>query len=165
MKSGQLGTPALMLSVILWGTLLGGIAYSHLVYFPVFLSSLPESAAVVVGPFGLHEEVFWLTLHPALILSLLASLVLNWKSPRRRLIGLSAGVYAVVLIVSQLYFIPELIAFAGSQESEVAAAQWRARAGRWETLSWLRGAVCYAACVPLLLALTRPAPLTDTTTM
>lgn len=153
-----LRTFTLILSAVLWGTLLGGIAYSHLVYFPVFLSALPDSAVLVTGRYGLHEEVFWMSLHPALLLSLLAALALNWKSRHRRaLIGATVAVYAAVLVVSQLYFIPELIAFGASQSSAVPPPQWLARAQRWETLSWLRGAVCYAAYLPLLLALTHPA--------
>src|SRR5260370_6259539 len=80
MKKFSLSTISLMLSIILWGTLLGGIAYSHLVYFPVYLSALPDSAVVVNGPYGLHEETFWMLIHPLLILSLVVSLALNWKS-------------------------------------------------------------------------------------
>ncbi len=80
----RLGTYSLFLAVILWGTLLGGIAYSHLVYFPVYLSALPDSAVVVNGPHGLHEARFWMTIHPLLVLALILALVLNWKSRSRR---------------------------------------------------------------------------------
>ena len=78
MATPRLGNTSLMLSVVLWGTLLGGIAYSHLVFFPVYLSALPDSSVVVNGPYGLHEQIFWMTIHPLLILSLVVSLVLNW---------------------------------------------------------------------------------------
>ena len=160
MMTLRLGTYSLFLAVILWGTLLGGIAYSHLVYFPVYLSALPDSAVVVTGPYGLHEARFWMTIHPLLILSLIAALVLNWRLPaRRRLILVSFAVYLVVLVISQIYFIPELIAFGRSQQSNLAPAEWLARGQRWQRLSWIRGAVCYAAFVPLLLALTKPAEL------
>jgi hypothetical protein len=151
------GTLALMLSIILWGTLLGGVAYSHLVYFPVYLSALPDSAVVVNGAYGLSEGIFWMIIHPLLILSLIVSLALNWKlKSRRKLILISFAVYALVLVVSQLYFVPELGAFKHSPESSLSAAEWLARGQRWQRLSWLRGAVCYAAFVPLLFALTKP---------
>ena len=153
----KLGTYVLMLAVILWGTLLGGITYSHLVYFPVYLSALPESAVVVNGPYGLHEAVFWLTVHPLLILSLIVALVLNWKyKARRKLILTSFGIYFLVLVVTQIYFLPELRAFEQSPQSNVSAAEWAARGQRWQTMSWIRGGVMYAAIVPLLLALTKP---------
>ena len=77
MERSRLGTTILMLAIIFWGTLLGGIVYSHLVYFPVYLSALPASAVVVNGPYGLQEGTFRLLIHPILILSLLLALVLN----------------------------------------------------------------------------------------
>ena len=154
----KLNTCALMLSIVLWGTLLGGIAYSHLVYFPVYLSDLPNSATLVNGPYALNEGRFWMTIHPLLILSLIATLILNWSvKPRQKLIAISFIAYIVVLAVSALYFIPELFAFARSPQSGVAPAEWAARANRWEVLSWLRGSICYAFFVPLLLALTKQA--------
>jgi hypothetical protein len=157
--SWPLGFPTilLMLSIVLWGTLLGGIAYSHLVYFPPYLSALPASAVVVTGPYGLHEGIFWMTVHPLLILSLILTLVLNWGSPsRRKLISISVAVYVVVLIVTQIYFLPELFAFQRSPGSSVTPAEWFVRGQRWQRLSWIRGAVCYAAFVPLLFALAKP---------
>ena len=154
----KLGTYSLFLTVILWGTLLGGIAYSHLVYFPTYLSALPDSSVVVNGPYGLREARFWTTIHPLLILSLVLTLVLNWGLPsRRKLILISFAVYVVVIVVSLTYFVPELMAFERSPESSVTPAEWLARGQRWQRLSWIRGAVCYAASVPLLLALTKPA--------
>ena len=156
MATLRLGTYSLFLSVILWGTLLGGIAYSHLVYFPVYLSALPDSAVVVNGMYGLHEGIFWMTIHPLLILSLIAALVLNWKSrSRRKLILISIAIYFLVLVVTQIYFLPELAAFARSPESRVSPAEWLARGQRWQRLSWIRGGVMYAGILPLLLALTK----------
>jgi hypothetical protein len=153
----KLATYSLMLVVILWGTLLGGITYSHLVYFPVYLSALPDSAILVTGPYGLPESKFWLTVHPLLIFSLIVALVLNWKfEARRKNILISFVVYFLVLVVTQIYFLPELAAFAQSPESNVSAAEWVSRGQRWQRLSWLRGVVTYAAIVPLLFALTKP---------
>src|ERR1043165_7804441 len=101
MPTLRLGTYSLFLTIILWGTLLGGIAYSHLVYFPVYLSALPDSAVVVNGTYGLSEGIFWVIIHPLLILSLIVSLALNWKHRRRRkLILITLLTYILVLIVS-----------------------------------------------------------------
>lgn len=152
------GTYSLFLAVILWGTLLGGIVYSHIVYFPVYLSALPDSAVVVNGPYGLNEIPFWALIHPLLILSLIVALVLNWRTkPRRKLILISFAIYIVVLAVSQIYFIPELGAFKRSPESGLSPGEWLARGQRWQRLSWIRGTVMYVSIVPLLLALAKPA--------
>jgi hypothetical protein len=162
MATLRLGTYSLFLTVILWGTLLGGIAYSHLVYFPVYLSALPDSAVVVNGPYGLHDAIFWLTIHPLLILSLIVALVLNWKSKsRRKLILITLGVYILVLVVTQIYFLPELRAFEQSPESKLSASEWVARGQRWQRLSWTRGVVMYAGILPLLLALTKPVSIPE----
>ncbi len=153
----SLGTISLMLSIILWGTLLGGIIYSHLVYFPVYLSALPDSAVVVNGSYGLHEETFWTLIHPLLILSLAVSLALNWKiRARRKLIGISVTLYPLAIVATAFYFVPELRAFKNSPNLAVSPAEWFARGQRWQKLSWLRGTVMYLGMVPLLLALATP---------
>lgn len=158
MKGSRLGTYSLFLAITLWGTLLGGIVYSHIVYFPVYLSALPDSAIVVNGPFGLHEAKFWLLIHPLLIVSMLAAVALNWKfRARRKLLLISLAIYFVVLVVSQLYFIPELRAFEVSPKSSLSPADWLARGTLWQRLSWIRGTVMYLGILPLLLALTKPA--------
>src|SRR5436190_16082650 len=106
MKTLRLSTISLMLSIILWGTLLGGIAYSHLVYFPVYLSALPDSAVVVNGTYGLSEGTFWMLIHPLLILSFIVTLTLTWKfKMRRKPILATFAIYFVVLVISNLYFI------------------------------------------------------------
>ena len=157
MKTLRLSTISLMLAIILWGTLLGGIAYSHLVYFPVYLSALPDSAVVVNGPYGLHEEIFWGLIHPLLILSLVVSLGLNWKiRARRKLIGITMTLYALALLATTFYFVPELQAFRNSPHLAVSPAEWFARGQRWQKLSWLRGTMMYLGVVPLLLALANP---------
>lgn len=145
---------ALIVTIILWATLLGGIVYSHITFFPVYLSALPDSAVLVNGPYALHEERFWTLIHPLLILSVIFTLVLNWKlRKRRKLIAITAGIYILALVATALYFVPELMAFLRSPESSVSRAEWFARGQRWQHLSWLRGAVMYAGFVPLLLAL------------
>ena len=157
MATSRIGTYSLFLAIILWGTLLGGIAYSHLVYFPVYLSALPDSSVVVNGTYGLNEGIFWMMIHPLLILSLILALALNWKSKsRRKPILISFAIYIVVLIVTQIYFLPELGAFRHSPESGLSPAEWLVRGQRWQRLSWIRGAIMYVGILPLLLALTKP---------
>lgn len=158
MATLTLSTISLMLSIVLWGTLLGGIAYSHLVFFPPYLSGLPNSAVIVNGPYALQDSTFWTIIHPLLILSLILTLILNWKlRARRKLVFISLVVYVLMLAISLIYFVPELMAFQRSPESSLSPAEWLARGQRWQRLSWIRGALCYLAFIPLLLALTKQA--------
>jgi|SRR5580765_1368763 len=151
-------TISLMVSIFLYGVLLGGIVYAHVVFFPPYLSGLPNSAALVNGPYALHDEYFWMMIHPVAILSLIVSLALNWKiKTRRNLIMIPLALYIVAIIVTTLYFVPELRNFRSSPSMSVSPAEWLARGQRWQYFSWLRGSIMALGMVPLLLALNTPA--------
>src|ERR1051325_6182188 len=141
---------SLAIAIVVWATLLGGIVYSHVVWFPPYLSDLPKTAALAQT---IHDEHFWLAIHPPAILSLIAALALNWKlRARRKLIAITMAIYAVAIITTALYFVPELIAFRDSASSRVAPSEWYVRGQNWQHLSWTRGFFCYVAFIPLLLA-------------
>jgi hypothetical protein len=145
---------SLMLSILLMGILLGGIVYAHIVYFPPYLSDLPASSVLVNGPYALHEEYFWLTIHPIAILSLIVSLAVNWKdNVRRKLIAIPLTVYTLALVVTTLYFVPELQNFARSATMNVSPEEWYARGQRWQHMSWIRGTFLVLSYIPLLFAL------------
>ncbi|HEV2720822.1 MAG TPA: hypothetical protein VG323_12445 [Thermoanaerobaculia bacterium] len=46
---------SLAAAIVVWATLLGGIVYSHIAFFPPYLSALPRTA-----PLGstIHDEYF-----------------------------------------------------------------------------------------------------------
>jgi hypothetical protein len=156
MKNSNLATYALFPAVILFGMLLGAIVYSHIAFIPAYLSELPQSSVVVNGKYGINEAPFWMSIHPVLILSLLAALALNWKfKARRKLIAITFVIYIAMLIATALYFVPELLAFAKSAESTLPDAEWLARGHRWQKLSLIRGAFCFIAFFPLLFALAK----------
>jgi len=145
------------ITVIIWATVIGGAAYSSIVYFPPYLSHLPESTNLINGPYGLHDEYFWGLIHPLLIISLVITLILNWKLPdRRKYVLIAAGIYALAIISTVVYFVPELKAFAESNLSKTtSAAEWLQRGQRWQYLSWVRGILMYCGFVMMLIALTK----------
>lgn len=151
------GTYTLMVATVLYGVLLGGVVYSHIVFFPVYLSSLPDSAVLTNGQFALHDENFWLLIHPVLLVSLVIALFVNWAHLyRRSRIALTLGIYVLVLVVSATWFVPRLFEFRESARSPVPAEEWRARADQWQHMSWLRGGTLFIFSIPLLLALVKP---------
>ncbi len=148
---------SLMVAIFFYGILLGGIVYSHVVFFPPYLSALPASAALTNGPYALHDEHFWMSIHPLAILSLIVALILNWKVPtRRKLIAIPLTLYIVAIIVTFFYFVPELREFHASPNSAIPPAEWLARGQRWQHFSWTRGSILGLAMIPLLLALREP---------
>jgi hypothetical protein len=150
------GSYTLMVAIVLYGVLLGGVVYSHIVFFPVYLGHLPDSASLTNGPYALHEENFWLLIHPMLLTSLVVAIFVNWRDTYRRWrIAITLGVYVVVLAVSSLWFIPQLGEFRESPRSTKTAEEWSAQGERWQHMSWVRGSTLFLASIPLLLALTK----------
>jgi hypothetical protein len=146
----------LMISILAWAILVGGIAYSHMVFFPAYLHHLPASTSLVSGPFGLQDENFWMLIHPLSLLSLLLSLIVNWKSgSRRKNILYTLTIYLVILAITAFYFVPELKAFAQSEQSAIPATAWLERGIRWERFSWVRGFFMVTGFLSLLAALTK----------
>lgn len=146
----------LFITITVWATLIGAVTYSHVAFFPAFLHHLPDSTNLLRGPYGIHDEKFWMTIHPVLIVCLLVSLIINRKlKERRTLILVPFCIYVVVLIITFLYFVPELQAFAKSDQSGIPAEEWLQRGTKWEQLSWVRGTFLYAGFVFLLNALVK----------
>lgn len=154
MQSFGFRTVALMASVIIFGVMLGGGIYAAVVYFPPYLSDLPNSAVVVTGKYGLSEGYFWVPIHLLNLISLVTTLALNWKTSRRRPIIIGFGLYFAILVITQLYFLPELGAFHHSASSTVTPAEWLVRARRWQALNYVRAVILVIAQAHFLLALT-----------
>jgi len=147
---------SLLISITAWAILIGGIVYAHLVYFPPYLSHLPESNALITGPYAIRDENFWMRIHPVAILTTVIALFFNWKQPaRRKWIAAAAIIYTGVIIATATYFLPNLLAFANSGNSTLTPAEWYQRGQTWQYLSWLRGACMLAGFILLLQALTK----------
>jgi hypothetical protein len=148
---------SLFITIIFWATIIGGIVYSHIVYFPPYLSHLPESNKLITGEYGLKEANFWMFIHPFAILSTITTLILNWKvKARRKYILITFGIYAAVIIVTSTYFLPELRLFADSNNATaITPTEWFQRGQTWQYLSWVRGAFMFIGFLMLLIALTK----------
>lgn len=146
---------SLIITLIAWAMLVGGVMYSHVVYFPAYLSNLPESNSLITGEHGLQDQNFWLFVHPLAILSTISTLILNWKLPgRRKFILISFGIYALAIVATAFYFVPGLKAFAESNNSaSVTHSEWFQRGQTWQHLSWVRGFSLFCGFVMLLIAL------------
>ena len=148
---------SMFIAITIWAVLIGGIAYSHVAFFPSYLSHLPQSTSLIKGEYGLKDENFWMMAHPVAILLTVLALVLNWKLlSRRRLIGLSLGIYVMAIVATALYFVPELMAFADSSNStNVTSEEWRQRGQTWMQLSCFRGVFMFSGFILMLIALTK----------
>lgn len=97
---------------------------------------------------GISRRRFWIPAHVAFELSLIAALMLGWRSPEIRLWLLMAlGSHAVMRLWSVFDFIPKALAAerAGPSLTEAAARRWTRR-------SRLRLPLDVVTCVSMLAA-------------
>ncbi len=155
---------SLIIAIVFWATILGAIVYSHIVYFPPYLGNLPESNNLIKAEYGLHEENFWMFIHPFAILSTILTLILNWKlKQRRQLIIFCMAIYAAVIIATATYFVPELIDFAASTPENSNATNLLDRGQKWQYWSWARGVFMYLGFTLLVVGLTKNEQVQTTT--
>ncbi len=146
---------SLFAATIAFGALVGGVLYSHIVFFPGYMSHLPESNKIITE-YGVNDGNFWMVVHPIAILATLFTLVAHWRSAnRRRYILTAALIYALAIVATALYFLPNLFEFAESLNSTVSAAELQARGQTWQYLSWIRGTGIGIGFVSLLIALSK----------
>ena len=147
----------LFLTIILWANIIEAITYSHIAFLPSYLSHLPESSILVTGNYPIEEGKFWTMIHPLTVLSLIITILLNWKNnSRRKYLLISLGIYALALIATFTYFLPELGAFRESNSATtISAEEWLARGQRWQSLSLIRGFGMLIGFLMLLVALTK----------
>ena len=151
---------SLITVISVWAIIVGGIVYSHIAYFPPYLSHLPESNNLIIGEYGIQDAAFWSIIHPLAIISIFIALILNWKLKRiRKLILITLGIYVLAIIATVFYFYPELVAFADStNNSSMNPSEWSQRGQHWQHLSWLRGSSMFIGFILLLIALTKTEP-------
>lgn len=146
---------SLYITIILWAMIIGGVMYSHIVYFPPYLSHLPASNQLITGEYGLQDKNFWMFIHPLSIAFTITTLVLNWKSKaRRKFILIAAGIYALAILFTAVYFLPRLVAFAETDSAtNIIRAELFQRGQAWQHRSWIRGASLCFGFIMLLVAL------------
>ena len=152
----NLRTFLLILGAIGFITVIGGATYEHLAVVPVWASAVPASLTMFQGEYGLRAQNFWIPIHPVTLILLAAALVLNWRTPRRKFILTTLAGYVLVLLITFIYFVPELMALTQSAYSTAVDPELTRRAGMWETLSLVRLAFLLVLAVTLLLGLSFP---------
>jgi uncharacterized membrane protein len=148
-------TILLIFGCISFIVVMGGAVYEHAAVVPVWTRAVPASLTMFQGEYGLAAGNFWIPIHPVTIALLVMGLIANWKTPRRNYIGLTLIGYIGVLVVTSLYFVPELMSLIQSSYSPTVDAELTRRAQRWETLSLVRLGFLFVLAVVLLMGLTK----------
>ena len=134
---------------------IGGAVYEHLNVVPVWSAAPPLSLSMFQGEYGLNPALFWMLIHPVNMLLFTVILILHWKTPRRRNIVIVFTSYIIILVITAIYFVPELVSITSTPFSAEPDASLAARGKRWELLSILRLCVLVSLSIILLIGLTK----------
>ena len=151
----RIGRILLALLVIVLGVEIGAGIYEARVLVPLWSSDPPGSlVAYNLQPLrpnpGLH---FWIVSTPLVGLLALVNLVPAFRSfpPRRAWWITGSLLAAAVVVVTFVYFVPELQAFEALRDQ--GAVSMTSRVQRWVALNWVRAVVYVFAWLSLLRAL------------
>ncbi|MHA4847321.1 hypothetical protein ACX0G7_24365 [Flavitalea antarctica] len=142
------------IACLAFAIIIGGAVYEHLNVVPVWAAAPPVSLSMFQGKYGLRPDLFWKIIHPVTILLFVLALAFNWKYARRSNIIVVLSAYILILVVTAIYFVPELISITSTPFSNVQDADLVKRASLWERLSIARLAVLVILAIKLFMGLT-----------
>jgi len=133
--------------VVLACASLGGGLYEFLVLDPVW----PNRPAIVQPQHGgVSRRRFWIPMHTAFEVALIAAVVVTWGNPDVRVPMLVAlASHALMRVWSLIDFVPKAVAFEKADPATID----RATATRWTHRSLLRLPLDLITCVAALTAL------------
>src|SRR5262249_5892004 len=133
---------------------IGGGLYEGMVLTPLWKKSPPASFFLIQPNTGVPLQRFWIPVHIAITVFIVAALALTWSEvPVRRFLVIGFGSYIVMRVWSALYFIPEMLAFQKIPLNEPPSAELAARVAKWTFRTWFREPLDIASFLSFLLAL------------
>ena len=96
-----------------------------------------------------------MSVHPVTLLLFVITLVVSWKTARKKPVLIAMTGYIIILIITSIYFVPELMELTGAPYNDSIDASLQFRGSRWITLSLIRAAILILLAVNLLLGLTK----------
>jgi hypothetical protein len=133
---------------------LGGGLYEHIILTSIWSRSPPASFTVIQPGTGVPLQRFWIPVHAAITVFIVASLLLTWSDGRsRRLLLIATVSYVVMRVWSGLFFIPEMLAFQKIPVDAAPSAELSSRVARWTDWTWFREPLDVISFVCCLLAL------------
>lgn len=143
------------LSCITFIIVIGGGVYEHLNMVPTWSAAPPVSLSMFQGQYGLNPELFWMLIHPVNLVLFTISLIMHWKTDRRKNVLIVFGGYVLILAITAIYFVPELLSITTTDFATTPDADLTRRASLWETLSLVRLTALVSMAIVLLMGLTK----------
>jgi len=133
----------------------GGAVYEHVNMVPTWSAAPPVSLSMFQGEYGLKGFLFWMIIHPVNLVLFTICLIFHWKSERRKSLLIVIGSYVLILVITAVYFVPELMSILKTPFAATTDADLTRRASLWETLSIARLGVLVVLSMILLMGLTK----------
>ncbi|KXK21150.1 MAG: hypothetical protein IT216_11570 [Saprospiraceae bacterium] len=146
-----------ILACISYCLIIGAAVYEHIAVWPVAFSEPPRSLTMFQGNYAIEPALFWKFIHPVTLTLFIITLGLNWKTERKKFILIPLITYIILLIVTFIYFVPELMSLIKTPYSETVDEVVRKRGSLWITLSSIRLSLIVITTCILMLGLTKPA--------
>ena len=141
------------LTCLSFSAIIGAAIYEHTALWPAAFSEPPKSLTVFQGPYRLNAAPFWQSIHPATLLLFTITLIVSWRTQRRRFILVALAGYILILAATFIYFVPELIDLTGTLYADTVDHSLQSRGSLWINLSLVRGGVLIVLAMNLLLGL------------
>lgn len=141
------------LTCLSFSAIIGAAIYEHTALWPAAFSEPPKSLTVFQGPYRLNAAPFWQSIHPVTLLLFTITLIVSWRTHRRKFILIALAGYVLILAATFIYFVPELLELTGAPYTDTVEPSLQARGSRWINLSLVRGGILIALAMNLLLGL------------
>ena len=152
----QLSAWSLTLLCLSFAVALGGGLFESIVLAPLWSASPPASFSIIQPGTGVPLQRFWIPVHTAITVFMLAALALTWRDATvRRLLLISLASYIVMRTWSGLFFIPEMLAFQQAPLDSSPSAELSARVDAWTFWTWFREPLDVVSLLASLWALYR----------
>lgn len=116
----------------------------------------PRSFAMLQGEYGYNSMAFWSTVPTITFALFLIALVVNWKTPRRKLLLIALALFVIGGAVAGIFLEPVFDEMKAIGFRDEVDPMLQARAATWYALDWGVWGFGALAGVTLLLALLRP---------
>jgi len=130
--------------------------YEHIAVFPRAFVAPPKSLMMFQGEYSINPGPFWQSIHPITMILFVITLILSWKTPRKKNILIALVGYVILLIATFIYFVPEIMALAKTPYEDAVNMELVQRGARWESLSLVRLGILIVLTLVLFIGLTKP---------
>jgi hypothetical protein len=115
----------------------------------------PRSFAMLQGEYGYNSSAFWDIVPSITFLLFIITLIINWKTPRKKLILFALALFVIGGIVAGFLVEPIFADMTRSGYSDQVDPTLQVQAQRWYVFDWMVWTFSLVAGLTLLVALTR----------